>query len=691
MITVLIPNRNHGAYLARGLQGVIPEADEVRVVDDASEDDSREIVRRLQGRHPNLRLIGKNVPCGLLANLNEQLSDLAPGHVLFHAADDYLLPGAMTRLRTILQEFPHVGLVVWDLAFETAGKQRPSHGYRSGQGGGYFPPEIVAERFRGLPFVGQALFRVDALQALGGQPEKLAWHADHHTAWILGLRYGIYYLNETLGVLQENPGSYSSGMFGEKQKQVFEETVREWNLPKYDDVREGLIRGQAIAVFPGNLLKNLPRIPGGTAYWTPGLRRLLWFRQWRHHFRHPLPESWKKKLRKIRPHEAMNLRSYLRRPVLRLYRKVLGKTGCGDIPLRMADSTPAHCQAFPSAGTVFWKGERNLPEVPSSIGSGVVHPNLSVALSAGTAGVWVARLEKAQVHGPSVGVTTGDRTFLPDVSIEWNKIPEDHGVMRRFRLPPARRLGGMTLLLASTGGDTYHHWMMDVQPRIELLQAAGTDLRKVDHFLVNGKGTPFQRDSLRCLGVPAEKCIPLTGRCRFQCETLILPSLPFPTSRPSREACEFLRRFFGSGQPGPTQKLLVDRGGGVSRQVRKWEEIRNKLLSLGFVEFDPGQASLEEQAATFGRAGIVVGAHGAALTNLVFCQPGTRVLEMFGADYVNPCYRNLCAAAGLEHHAVVDVVEAGQPAQLELIDATREIRGEPGLVVELAEKLLRAG
>jgi len=688
MITVLIPNRNHGAYLARCLQGVVAEADEVRVVDDASHDNSRQIVGQFQARYPNLQLISKSAPRGLLLNLNEQLGLMASGHVLFLAADDYLLPNALTRLRKVLQQYPEVGLVVWDLRWETAGKRRPPHGYRSGQGGGYFPPEKVAERFRGLPFVGQALFRVDALKKMGGQPEKLAWHADHHAAWVLGLRYGVYYLNEPLGVIQESPDSYSSGMFGEKQQQVLEETVREWNLPKYDDVREGLIQGQAIAVFPGHLLKNLPRIPGGKAYWTPGLQRLLWFRQWRHHFRHPLPESWKKKLKNLRPHEAMNWRSHLRRPVLRLYRKLLGKTGWGDIPLRIAESTPAHLRVSPSAGTVLWKGERFLPEVPASRGSEISHPNLSYSLPAGTAPVWLARLEKTQVHGPSVGVTAGDRTFLSDVSIEWNKIPEDHGVMRRFRLPPPSRLGGITVLLGSTGGDTYHHWMMDVLPRIELLQTAGTDLRKVDRFLVNGKGTPFQKNSLRCLGVPAEKCIPLTGRCRFQCETLILPSLPFPTSRPSREACEFLCRSFGSGEPGATQKLLVGRDGGVSRQVRKWEGIRKNLLPLGFVDFDPGSVSLEEQVRAFASAEIVVGVHGAALTNLVFCRPGTPVVEIFGSAYVNPCYRNLCAAAGLRHHGVVDSTPKGKAPRMDLIDPEGEIEGDPEAVLRLTRGIV---
>lgn len=690
MITVLIPNRNHGAYLARCLQGVLPGADAVRVVDDASEDNSRGIVRQWQARHPQLELIEKSTPRGLLPNLNEQLARITSGYLLFQAADDYLVPGALARLRQILQEHPKVGLVVWNLCFESA-KPRPPHGYHPRRGGGYFPPEEVAGRFRGLPFVGQALFRADALQAMGGQPEALAWHADHHTAWVLGLRHGVYYLNETLGVIQENPDSFSSGMFGEKQRDVLDATIVEWNRPQYDDIREGLIGGLALAVFPGHLLRELPRMPGGKVYWTPELRRFLCLRKLRHRLRHPLPVAWKHRLKKLRPRDAMNWRSHLRRPLLRLYRKILQSTGWGDVPLRSAESTPDYLEESSAAGVVVWRGGRLLPPVPFSPSPGIPHPNLSRALPGGEAKVWVARLAKAEVHGPSVAVTTSSRTLLGDVSIEWNKIPEDHGVMRRFFLPPARRLKGTSLLLASTGGDTYHHWMMDVLPRIELLQAAGTNLGKVDHFLVNGKGTPFQSDSLDRLGVPAEKRVPLEGRCRFLCENLILPSLPFPTSRPSREACDFLRRSFLATRMGRAQKLLVGRSGSVSRKVRRWEEIRNLLLPMGFVEFDPGSVSLEQQVQTFASAEIVVGVHGAALTNLVFCRPGIPVVEIFGAGYVNPCYRNLCAAAGVRHFGVVDATPRGQPPRLDLIDPEGAIEGDPEAVRRLTEEVLGRG
>jgi capsular polysaccharide biosynthesis protein len=82
-------------------------------------------------------------------------------------------------------------------------------------------------------------------------------------------------------------------------------------------------------------------------------------------------------------------------------------------------------------------------------------------------------------------------------------------------------------------------------------------------------------------------------------------------------------------------------------------EIWAQLQNRGFESVKCEKLSVQEQAEVFSSAEVVVGAHGAALTNLVFCRPGTRVVELFSPTYVNPCYRDLCVAAGLRHAAVI--------------------------------------
>lgn len=58
---------------------------------------------------------------------------------------------------------------------------------------------------------------------------------------------------------------------------------------------------------------------------------------------------------------------------------------------------------------------------------------------------------------------------------------------------------------------------------------------------------------------------------------------------------------------------------------------------------------MEEQMASFKSATHVVAAHGAGLTNLVFCRPETKVLEIHVEGYVNWCYRCICAIYGLSY------------------------------------------
>jgi capsular polysaccharide biosynthesis protein len=54
----------------------------------------------------------------------------------------------------------------------------------------------------------------------------------------------------------------------------------------------------------------------------------------------------------------------------------------------------------------------------------------------------------------------------------------------------------------------------------------------------------------------------------------------------------------------------------------------------------------------FAQAEIVVGPHGAALTDIVYCFPGTRVLELIPSDHVYPYFYTLASAAGLEYYCL---------------------------------------
>ena len=58
---------------------------------------------------------------------------------------------------------------------------------------------------------------------------------------------------------------------------------------------------------------------------------------------------------------------------------------------------------------------------------------------------------------------------------------------------------------------------------------------------------------------------------------------------------------------------------------------------------DPGSLSVRQQAMTIASASTVVAPHGAALANLVFASPGTRVLELHQPRYAPPYFHSLAA------------------------------------------------
>ena len=88
-------------------------------------------------------------------------------------------------------------------------------------------------------------------------------------------------------------------------------------------------------------------------------------------------------------------------------------------------------------------------------------------------------------------------------------------------------------------------------------------------------------------------------------------------------------------------------------------EIADTLAGLGFEAVALSGQRVAAQAALFAEAEIIVGAHGAGLTNALFAPNGAALLELHGVSERPDFFERIAAAVGLRHAAV--------PAALTLI------------------------
>lgn len=71
----------------------------------------------------------------------------------------------------------------------------------------------------------------------------------------------------------------------------------------------------------------------------------------------------------------------------------------------------------------------------------------------------------------------------------------------------------------------------------------------------------------------------------------------------------------------------------------------------GFVIINPSATSYLDDA--FAQADVIVGVHGAALANLAFCRPDTRVLELLPSAHAYPYFFSLAVSGGLQYDCII--------------------------------------
>jgi len=230
------------------------------------------------------------------------------------------------------------------------------------------------------------------------------------------------------------------------------------------------------------------------------------------------------------------------------------------------------------------------------------------------------------------------------------------------------QLEGSACLLGSRISSNYYHWMYDSFPKISVLEKSNIATASVDKFIVTSIDQNFQKESLAVVGIDLCKVYSVTREGNFvRAGKLYIPSYG-SNENLIREKCspgdnlhclqgkwasEFLRNTFLSENIKDTNvadlKLYITRRNGSSRCFDNEQKIIELLENNGFTIVAPETLTIREQARMFSRASIVIAAHGAALTNTVFCKQGARIVEIHGA-FTASCFWLVSNYMKLDHY-----------------------------------------
>ncbi|PCJ83910.1 MAG: hypothetical protein COA54_14690 [Thiotrichaceae bacterium] len=229
---------------------------------------------------------------------------------------------------------------------------------------------------------------------------------------------------------------------------------------------------------------------------------------------------------------------------------------------------------------------------------------------------------------------------------------------------PIRFEKAATFLDACAGN--YSHWLTEVLPRILLFCE---DERFVDVPIIINEGlhpnileslyivTGEKRDIIalpegRCLEIDHLYVVSPTGYVPFGVRSR--KSLDNPHGVFSQYALTNLamkmQDHVGRNDKLSFKKILIRRNTGV-RSLTNYSDIENLLVDRGFVIIEPEKLDFREQVRVFSQADIVVGATGAALVNLMFCKPHTRIIILMAQHNHMPYWYWQNIACAVKCHA----------------------------------------
>ncbi|QKZ15587.1 glycosyltransferase family 61 protein [Spirosoma sp. KUDC1026] len=163
-------------------------------------------------------------------------------------------------------------------------------------------------------------------------------------------------------------------------------------------------------------------------------------------------------------------------------------------------------------------------------------------------------------------------------------------------------------------------------------------------------GTSYEREYLALLGIPPDRVVDSrTTSVTF--DRCVLADVGH-WFYPNPADIHAIRKHILSQFPAPAGKrnrVYMSRAG--RRSILNETELIALLKAYDFQIIEDVPRSVAEQVAIYQQAEFIIGPHGASMTNILWCQPGTHLFELFSPAYYPEFFRYMAGLLGLHYSA----------------------------------------
>lgn len=261
-----------------------------------------------------------------------------------------------------------------------------------------------------------------------------------------------------------------------------------------------------------------------------------------------------------------------------------------------------------------------------------------------------------------------DNYIIPEISfqqikgnlknIKYNKILKEGTpyFIKEFK-------GVIFSLVQGGSSNNYFHFLFDIVTRLKILQQS-YDLNKIDYFYINQKINWQIKFFKFFFKIPHKKLLFAENLRHIKASKVLVVKHPWYHKGYFQQQIKnipnwlilYLRNnFLGYKKKFKNnKKIFINRSDSVFSHCKiiNNKEVFDLLKKKGFSSYKVSNLSFFQQIYLFNSAKIIVGPHGAAFTNIIFCKKNTKIIELIPKKHESVKCRKISKLLKLKYRRI---------------------------------------